>query len=200
MVLPEKRAWKLVKFALEPRAAVVNVAIGTGCRAISHKTSNALFTQTTCSGFRRFACQRARSGAVRQAARRRERWPASRRRSLSLSHRATDRARPQARQAWPEAAWTAVDGRVRGNERSIKCSVIPVQIVTDRSSRNRPAPPEARAVRVCRCRKSTWRSALPVFEIAMMIVLAPASYRIQNLQRITNVKLPDIISDNILLG
>jgi hypothetical protein len=40
----------------------------------------------------------------------------------------------------------------------------------------------------------------PFFEIAMMIVLAPASYRILNLQRITNVKLPDIISDNILLG
>jgi hypothetical protein len=49
-------------------------------------------------------------------------------------------------------------------------------------------------------RKSTWRSALPVFEIMMMVVLAPASYRIQSLQRITSVKLPDIISDNILLG
>jgi hypothetical protein len=44
-----------------------------------------------------------------------------------------------------------------------------------------------------------WRSTLPVFEIAMMVVLSPASYRIQNFQRITNVKLPDIISDNILL-
>jgi hypothetical protein len=37
----------------------------------------------------------------------REHWPASRRRSFSLSHPATDRARPRARQAWPEAAWTA---------------------------------------------------------------------------------------------
>jgi hypothetical protein len=35
----------------------------------------------------------------------RERWPAARKRSLS--HRAADGARPQTRQAWSEAAWTA---------------------------------------------------------------------------------------------
>ena len=44
------------------------------------------------------------AGPVRAAARRREHRPAARRRSLSLAHRATDRARPQTGQAWAEAA------------------------------------------------------------------------------------------------